>query len=372
MPASPRVFLLEDDGAAVRTIQGSVEKEGWSFRSSRMVAGTMEGLRAFSPDIVLLDLNLPDGEGYDICRLMRAEAALAKVPVIILTARWEIESRLKGFAAGAQDYVVKPCLMPELLARIRAHLDLKGQREDLERELLERRLHERVRQDVVDMIVHDLRAPMATVKVTLELCQNKDLLDKPLSEYLQVADSAIDFTIFMVNDLLDLGSGTVLGEAAPLDIEGSCARLEKMLAVQYAAKEVSLGFDVAKMDRGFSSDPTLVFRILVNLLANSLKFSDRNGRVLVRGRSAAGGVRLEVIDSGPGITDAEKEAVFEKFYRGQNAKTRGVPGRGIGLAFCRLAAKALRGKIWIEDAEGGGSRFILELPSIPPGEKLSI
>lgn len=370
--ASPRIFLLEDDEVVVGVIKNGVGKEKWEFRDSRMIAGAMEALRSFSADIVLLDLNLPDGDGYEICRQMRADSSLAKIPVIILTTKGDIDCRLKGFAAGAQDYVVKPFVMPELLARIRAHLAIKGGRDVLERELVESRLHERVRQDVVDMIVHDLRSPMTTAKLTLELCKESGLLKKSNLEYLQIADTAIDFAMIMVNDLLDLGSGTVSGESSLFNLRELCGRLKKLLSVQYEARKVPLVFDVPNTTAEFCSDPTLVFRVLVNLLANALKFSTSKGKVVVRARETAGGIRMEVVDSGPGISDAEKEAVFLKFYRGHNAQTSGVPGQGIGLAFCRMAAKTLRGRIWIEDGEGGGSRFIMELPSLPPGEKLAI
>lgn len=370
--ANPRIFLIEDDEVVVGVVKNEVEKEKWEFRASRMIAGALEALRSFSADIVLLDLNLPDGDGYEICRQMRAESSLAKIPVIILTSKGDLDCRLKGFAAGAQDYVVKPFVVPELLARIRAHLALKNGRDVLERELMESRLHERVRQDVVDMIVHDLRSPMATAKLTLELCKESGLLKKSDIEYLQIADTAIDFALIMVNDLLDLGSGTASGESSLFNLSELCGRLKKLLSVQYEARKVSLVFDVPNTIGEFYSDQTLIFRVLVNLLANALKFSTAKGRVVVRARKTVSGIRVEVVDSGPGISDAEKEAVFLKFYRGHNAKTSGVPGQGIGLAFCRLAAETLRGRIWIEDGEGGGSRFIMEFPPLPPGEKLAI
>ena len=370
--ASPRVFLIEDDEVVVGVVKNGVEKEKWEFRTCRMFAGAIESLLSFSPDIVLLDLNLPDGDGYEICRRMRAESSLAKIPVIIMTSKGDIDCRLKGFAAGAQDYVVKPFAMPEVLARIRAHLALKDGRDVLERDLIEVHLRERVRQDVVDMIVHDLRSPMATAKLTLELCKDSGLMDQSDIEHLQIADTAIDFAMIMVNDLLDLGSGKLSGESSLFNISELCGRLKKLISVQYEARNVPLVFDIPNTAGEFCSDQTLVFRVLVNLLANSLKFSTAKGKVVVRARDTTGGIRLEVVDSGPGISDAEKEAVFSKFYRGHNAQTSGVPGQGIGLAFCRLAATTMRGRIWVEDAAGGGSRFIMELPSLPPGEKLAI
>ena len=140
---SPRVFLLDDDEIVVSAVKNEADKHKWTFQASRMCAGTMEALHAFSPDIVLLDVNLPDGEGYEICRQMRAESSLEKIPVIFLTSNGDIDSRLKGFESGAQDYIVKPFIMKELAARIHAHSAVKERQDVLQRELSEIRLHER-------------------------------------------------------------------------------------------------------------------------------------------------------------------------------------------------------------------------------------
>lgn len=141
---SPRLFILEDDEIVVSAVKNESEKNKWTFQASRMCAGTLEAMHAFSPDIVLLDVNLPDGEGYEICRQMRAEKFLEKIPVIFLTSNGDIDCRLKGFEAGAQDYIVKPFIMQELAARIRAHSLIKERQDVLQRELSEICLNERI------------------------------------------------------------------------------------------------------------------------------------------------------------------------------------------------------------------------------------
>ena len=358
----PHVFLIEDDEVVVGLVRDGIALEGWDFKNQGVIAGAIQAMRDFAADILLLDLNLPDGQGLQVCAQMRQDPALSKIPVIILTSKDDIESRLKGFAAGARDYVAKPFMLLELLARMHAHLEIKDKQENLEHALLEQTLRERVHQDVADMIVHDLRAPLATVKVTFDLIRkNKLISDQPYSRFLGYAEESVDFALLMVNDLLDVSAGSLKPSVKQFDLAALGKRLETMMSLQYQAKGVKLSFESPKKIE-YKSDPSLLFRVLANLLINALKFTSQGGTVTLRVLAQAKGLRLEIVDSGIGIPDLEKEAIFEKFYRANAAQQSAVPGSGIGLAFCRMAVNALGGRIGVLDAAGGGACFYVELP----------
>lgn len=358
----PRVLLIEDDELVVGIVEQAVEAEQWSLRSAGLLAQASREIAQFKPDAVLLDLSLPDGDGISFCRALRRSPATERLPVIMLTSRGEIQTRLQGFAAGAQDYITKPFEPAELLARLGAHLAIKENRDRLEAELVEKAVRERVRQDLSDMVAHDLRTPLAAIKVTLELVRRQKLISETQCQrFMESAELSVDIALLMVNDLLDLGAGKLAVNPAPMDIGRLAGRLASVLALQYAKRGVALVFDTPAA--AIVSDETVLFRVLMNLLGNSLKFSPEGGRVVCRGVPRAGGLRLEIIDGGPGVPDAEKEAIFDKFFRGAAAATWSVPGAGVGLSFCRMAAQALGGKIWVEDGSGGGSVFVLELPS---------
>lgn len=363
-PAPPRIFLIEDDQLFVRLLKDDLNSEGWEFSSHGTVHGALAAIAEFKADLVLLDLKLPDGEGFEIARALREDKDLAKIPIIILSSVEDVQARLEGFRTGARDYVTKPFNVPELLARVRAHLAIREDQEKLERQVIEARLRERVRQDTIDMVVHDLGAPLATVKVTIDLIARHGLISRePYGKYLEYADESIEFALLMVNDLLDLSAGRLTPDLRPFDAATIFKRLGKIVSVQAELKEVSVSFEAPPAPKPFRTDPTLLFRVLANLVTNALKYTPKKGKVLVRASVKGPLLRLEVQDTGPGIPDAEKQAVFLKFYRAKPAHNKTVPGYGVGLAFCKLAVETLKGKIWVENASAkGGSRFVVEIP----------
>ena len=293
---------------------------------------------------------------------MRADKALKDVPVIFLTGRGDVESRVKGFAAGGQDYVAKPFSQEELLARVRVHLSQRTRLDRLRREkhLLEARA--RLRENLSDMIVHDLRAPLGTIQATLQVLQEGGALGEERARPL-LANSrrAAEFLLLMVNDLLDVGAGRVRTAAAPLDARALRERLASLFEPLCSPARVRLSFE-GPDGPAPSTDPVLVFRILANLIHNAVKFSPSGGSITVRSKVRGGVLRFEVDDEGPGVPDEEKGRIFEKYYRAKGAAARSAPGTGLGLAFCRLAARGLGARVAVEDRPGGGSRFSLELP----------
>ena len=337
MSRPPRVFLIEDDAALISIVRETVKAEGWEFSDQRMLMGAWEALQAFAPDIVLLDLGLPDGEGRQICERLRAERRFDSVPVIILTSRDDVRSRLQGFSAGAQDYVTKPFVMAELLARIRAHLSIKHRQDGLERAALDSCLRERVRQDLTDMIVHDLKAPLSTIKFTLRMLEQSAI---PTDVFLNATGVSIDIALFMVNDLMDLQIGKLKVVAGSVSIPDLMERVRQVMGIQFQTKNLELRLDIAAAPRRMVTDQMLLFRILVNILSNAIKFSPARASVRLRAQPHLSGLRVEVEDSGFGVPDGEKETIFEKFYRSSTVEAQCVPGAGIGLAFCRMAATA--------------------------------
>ncbi|MBI3551742.1 MAG: response regulator [Elusimicrobia bacterium] len=366
----PRVFVVEDNEPIAALVRAACESQGWGVTIVGAVAGALEAAREAAPDIVLLDVHLPDGSGFEICRRLREGGALAKIPVIFMTVKGDVESRLKGFGAGAQDYVAKPFAVEELMARIRAHLDIKGRIDALTREKEDLALRDRVRQDMIDMVVHDLRAPLGSIRMTLELLHKSGLISN--TQYglvLRNAEDATEFALLMVNDFLDERTGKARVELAPVDVRLVAARIKSLFSPQIAARKLHLRIDLPNDPPRIVSDATLILRIAANFVSNSVKFSQQGETIKLRASFAGGGLRLDVVDSGPGVPDPEKEKIFDKFYRATHDQSRAAPGTGIGLAFCRMAAGQLGGRVSVSDVPDGGSCFSLELPASAPPPK---
>lgn len=358
-----RVFMLEDDRAIVAVVAMVLKRAGLLLEHVERVHGALEAVRRFQPDLILLDVELPDGSGFDVCSQIRREAGLSKVPVIFLTGRGDVDSRLKGFSVGGQDYVPKPFAWQELLARIEAHLALGHERRTLTTRVEEMALRERLRQDMTDLIAHDLRAPLTTIKATLDLVVSSELVSRAdYARLLENAEFASELAVFMVSDLVDINAERIEVKPSAVELGPLVEKLFKLMAPLHKLRGVSVRSELPKEGLGGKLDETLLFRLLVNLLANAIKVTPRGGTAVLQASPSAGGLRVEVADEGRRIPDADKPQIFERAYWIQTRQARALPGTGVGFIFCGVAARAMGGRLWIEDGPERGSRFLLELP----------
>jgi phosphoserine phosphatase RsbU/P len=122
---SPLVFVVDDDSTIVRTIEGFLKRAGFRSASAGDVAGALHGIREQNPDLILLDVNLPDGTGFEVCRSLNAEVKAFTTPILFISANEDTSNKVRGFEVGAVDYITKPIVGAEVIARVRTHLRLK-------------------------------------------------------------------------------------------------------------------------------------------------------------------------------------------------------------------------------------------------------
>jgi two-component system sensor histidine kinase/response regulator len=361
-----RVLVVEDDPVIQLYCREALERGGFTVDS----CGTVAEARALlerKPELLVLDLNLPDGNGLELMREVQKRGHAP--PILFMTAAGDLKTRLDCFQQGAQDYLLKPFHADELLARVKVHLHIKKSHDDLRRRNDELELIARARQDMADMIVHDLKAPLSSIKGTLDLIVMHGLIsEQGYASLLENAGSAADFMLLMLNDLLDVGQAQETGlkpEIAPFEVPALFKKLSALFSGRCRQTKVELRFRAGADARLLASDQNLIYRLAANLIANAIKASPRGAVVEVEALLAGGRLRLSVSDSGKGVADAEKQTIFEKYVTVSRKTEELYSGTGLGLTFCRLAAQALKGRIWVEDRDGGGSRFILELPFSP-------
>jgi signal transduction histidine kinase len=362
---SHRVLVVENDVDIQGYCKTVLESAGFAVDACETLAEARVLFNAKRPDLAVLDIGLPDGTGIDLMREWHGYPG-PKVPVLFLTARGDLQTRLDCFQAGGQDYLPKPFAAQELLARVKVHLQVKKSQEDLIKRNYELELIARARQDMTDMIVHDLKAPLTAIKGTIELIHGRGLIS--LDNYaslLQNAGTAADFMLLMLNDMLDLAQARQTGlkialiEIDPLHL---LRKIQTLFASRLELNSLKLVLHVSPNVKKIHADQNLLYRILANLVANAVKAAP-DGKTIdlecsLHGKSA----RFEVLDHGHGVPDSEKKRIFEK-YTTSGRKDAGVEtGSGIGLSFCQAAVSAHKGRIWVEDRPGGGSRFIVELP----------
>jgi signal transduction histidine kinase len=370
------ILVVDDAPANLQLLFGMLKDRGYRIRPVASGRLALQVAMAQPPDLVLLDVNMPEMNGYEVCRRLKADPALRAVPVIFISALSEPFDKLEAFSAGGVDYITKPFHLDEVRVRIETHVALRRLQARLEAqnrtiESANERLRqlEEVRKVLSVAIVHDLKSPLAALlgnmQFLLRLAEVKGEVREVLGDMLASADGMHR----MILNLLDVASmqdvelvprrrrvrvGSLLDEA----------RATTQLQTRMTGHTLVIEADA---EHEADVDPDLVLRVVENLIDNSLKYAPRGTPVrLSVKRAERGGVSLRVEDEGPGIPFDQRERIFERYARlDRDLHAHGRVSRGFGLAFCRMAVEAHGGRLWVEDGEHGGSTFRSEIPGPP-------
>ncbi len=365
--ARPTILVVDDDATNRALIRAYLNDDG---RVVEAASGpeALQLLRAEPIDLLLIDVMMPGMSGYELCREVKGKTSRdVLLPVLMLTALTEQESRNAGLEAGADDYLNKPVNRHELRLRVAAFLKLRGQDRLIRRQVEELRQLDALKDDLVSLMVHDMRSPLAAVLAELDMLRS-DIPDEALREGAVSAYAAAGRLREIVDDILQVrlleeGKLNLSLQSCPI----SDIVKEAVAGVESVATERGVSVALA-LDGGLplSVDRKLVRRAVENILANAIKYSPRSAFVEVQTRVAEGGIEVAVADRGPGIPDALKSKLFEKFGSVEMARGEARRGYGLGLYLVRLVASAHGGRTVAQNREGGGSVFGLWLPAQGP------
>ncbi|MCC6874116.1 MAG: hybrid sensor histidine kinase/response regulator [Sandaracinaceae bacterium] len=363
--AAPVVVAIDDTPANLRLLTAILVDAGYRVRALPGGRLGLHSVRAEPPDLVLLDVNMPEMNGFEVCRRMREDPALANVPVIFVSALDDTKSKLDAFLAGGMDYVTKPFRAEEVKARVRTHLELARARRELEASYARLRELERLRDSLTHMVVHDLRTPLNGLALTLELIDQDPELASGLKPDVESARRCVVTLTQLVTSMLDLAR--LESQRMPTEIvECPTADLvrDALGHLGVVARDPRLAIlDVASANA--RCDVKLGSRVIANLVINALSFvPSRGGRVEVGAEAANGVVRIFVHDNGPGIPESAQQRIFEKFAQAEQGGRSARHSVGLGLTFCKMAVEAQGGRIGVESQPGRGSTFWFELPHV--------
>jgi len=229
---------------------------------------------------------------------------------------------------------------------------------------------EELRDDLLSMIVHDLRSPLGNITSSLEMLQDSLLPGDPaLPVLLSVAMRSAERLSRLVDSLLDLSrleAGEMGLNRAPTDLNALLAEAVEQVQTVAEAREIQLRLEAAPHLPAVTVDTDMIRRVIINLLDNAVKYTPRSGRVTLTAQPGPDQVAISVHDTGPGVPPEEQHRIFDKFT---SVQREGTPkGLGLGLAFCKMAVEAHGGRIWVESARGAGATLSFTLPIRSTGE----
>jgi signal transduction histidine kinase len=371
-----RVLLVEDNPGDVRLLQEllaeSAHDRDFLVTAVDRIDTAIDAVRSRTFDVVLLDLSLPDGIGIDSCRRLLA-ATDDCPPVIVMTGNRDRVAAAEAVGAGAQDFLVKGHVDPELLVRSieyarERHRNQLQLRRALERETeMVGRLQEldRLKNRFVAMASHELRTPLASISGFAATLRTRwdDIEDLDRLAYIRIIDEQSARLSRLVDDLLVLSrieSGSLDAQPEPIDLRGAVqAVLDELDA------EPTVHVDLPQPVR-VVADRDHLEQMLVNYVSNAIKYGDAPITVQSRPHGASY-VDVLVCDSGSGVPDDVAPVLFEEFVRGRGHAAARIPGTGLGLSIVRGLARAQGGDAWHEPNQPRGAVFALRLPIPSPG-----
>ena len=373
---APTILIADDQPMNLSVLSGILKEHGYHVRAVTNGRKVLEAARASLPDLIMLDITMPEMDGYQACRELKADPFLASVPVIFISAHDQPLNKVQAFQVGGADYVAKPFHVEEVMARVEHQLQILSLQRDLTTQnaaLLEANLKlqeiDRLKASFTAMLVHDLRSPLSAVGLVIQGTLEAGEGDAHL---LGLCASHIDKSLKFLNDLLEVYRAEAQGIALEEESVEFRSLLEGIVA-SYARQAqqcgVSLSFRSEPGLPPIQGDPAKLERVFSNLLSNALKFTPVGGAVTllveaVDGWGVENGTRwlqVSVEDTGRGIAASRIPFVFDPYH--QALKSDASTGTGLGLAIVARIVAAHRGRVQVQSREGVGSRFTVLLPT---------
>ncbi|MBS3026070.1 MAG: hybrid sensor histidine kinase/response regulator [Dolichospermum sp. DET50] len=352
----PKILIIDDEPNNFDVIETLLDNQGYELSYVNNAQQALELLDYFQPDVILLDVMMPEMNGIEFCQKFKSNPHWKHISIIMVTALASKEDLSQCLLAGADDFITKPINGLELRLRTRSMLRIKQQYDALQEILY-------LREDLSNMIVHDLRNPLAAIIMSAEILQvaeySQERQEKKTSQIItnvRKLQSMIDSLLIMAK----LDSGKITLQRTDTNIFDICSAAIADIELTITKKNLELITKLPQSGITASLDPHLFRRVIDNLLSNAIKFTPGKSQIsFVADYTSSGKFIIQIADSGSGVKQELREVIFAKYEVG-NLIT-GAYQIGLGLAFCKMVVEAHGGCITVEENYPTGAIFIVEI-----------
>jgi two-component system sensor histidine kinase/response regulator len=352
-----KILIVEDNEDTVELLRKRFRADGYDTAEAYDGVEGLKKVGEYVPDLVVLDVMMPGLNGVEVCRKMKADENTRNTPVLMLTAKRDIDSKVLGLEAGADDYLAKPFDYKELSARIRSLLNKKATRE----KLLENEKHEALDM-MMDEVAHQIRNPLVAIGgFARRVCESLGEGDQN-KKYLQLIIQNVLRLEHMIKKLIELKT-TVISYREPADINEIINETIGEFKMPIEEKKIDLEIQLEEGLPPIFVDREQIKVAFANLFENAIEAMTEKTRVLtIRSRVSEGYVEVSVSDTGIGIPKEDLKNIMDPFF---TSKTHG----GLGLSFSLKIIQAHRGTISVESEPGNGATFTIQLPVKKPASQ---
>ena len=367
------ILVVDDTPINADVLTGLLSTTECDVRVALSGRDALAAVRVERPDVVLLDISMPDMNGYEVCRRLKADPATADIPVIFVSALDEPMDKVRAFEVGGADYVAKPFEPAEVLARIAYQLEITRLQADM-RSANARLLElDSLKATITAMLVHDLRSPLTVVQMVLDSIREQAASNPAaLPDLATTASAGVTRIIGLVSDMLDVYRSDATGKSFPLHpmtVAGALTRAFEFARVAARYGEIRLELDVEPNLPFIMGNEEKLDRALTNLLSNAIKFTPRGGTITLSASTLDDvdghrpRLRIQVADTGAGIPEADLASVFDPYRQAKSDKQS--KGIGLGLTIVKRVIDGHHGTVEVDSEVGRGTRFTIEIESIP-------
>lgn len=356
------ILIVDDNPNNLKVVAGVLRDKGFDFRMAKSGQLALNILKKTTPDLILLDVQMPEMDGYETCVRIKLNKINSKIPVIYLTANTDSESMKKAFNSGGVDYVTKPFNPVELLARIKTHIKIKKQAEELE-------LQNVTKDKFFSIISHDLKNPIASIIGFSQLLKDnyKELEPSKIESFISIINKSSIFTLGLLQNLLEW-SRIQTGRLEPIKVNFNLNNLISTIVesseAQSKVKQITISTKF-KTNLSAHADNKMIDTVVRNLIANAIKFTPSGKSITILTEEIIIDdkkvIQTTIKDTGIGISKINIKKLFKIETNYMSLGTNNEKGTGLGLILCKEFLDKNNGTIRVESKENVGSSFIFTL-----------
>ncbi|MEG4225029.1 response regulator [Microcoleus sp. N9_B2] len=387
------ILIVDDTPENLQVLSATLSDRGYKVRGVINGKMAIRAARSGSPDLILLDIKMPEVDGYEVCTQLKADPKTAEIPVIFISALDEVLDKVSAFQVGGVDYITKPFHVAEVLARIEHQLTIQRLKKqlidrntELQQEIIERKKAEEAaaaaslaKSQFVANMSHELRTPLNAILGFTQVMSRDSLLSHENIENLRIINRSGQHLLELINDVLDLSkieAGIIGLDERSFDLYQLLDTLEEMFQIKAETKNLQLRFSVqANVPQYIKTDEKKLRVCLINLLGNAMKFTREGGSIWLRVSAESKQqlaeseiypnstsvvepflILFEVEDTGIGIAAAEIDTLFDAFMQTE-AGRKAADGTGLGLTITKKYVQIMGGDIWVKSVLGEGTSF---------------
>lgn len=359
----PLVLIVDDLADDIEYIGNLLRDNGYRVAATTDSTDIPARIKDVYPDLILLDVKMPEKNGFEVCKEIKAEDELKPIPVIFLTIKDEQQDINYGLKLGGADYITKPFNAEELLGRVKTHIELKQAKDKIARKNSSLQRSIATRDRLLSVISHDMRGVFFGINGLIGLVKEEMESNGQLLQYLELAENST----LVANDYLEnlLNWSRMQTEELELEIEqfDLAEEIKKCLQLyrsQIVHKDIQIRFDPQPVY--IHADRNMISTVVRNLISNAIKFSEEGGAIHIHSVKKKDLLVFKVKDEGIGMSEEEKNQLFKSDQQKSRKGTAQERGSGLGLQIVKDMLEKHQAEISVESKKGEGTTFEVRLP----------